>query len=133
MMFNDDMTLDEVRNLLAYCIDRFASGHWLATAFPHHSLRLLSKAETRKHLWNGHWYVLYSITPPTWSVEMTLKDSGEKHTLTRDHLEAGLSHLARRYPERYKHVVRGEFSLEDADRFLQCALFGEVRFPKICE
>ena len=127
-MFNDDLSLDRVRNLLAYCFDRLASGHWLVTALPHPSLRLLSEVERRKHLWDGHWYVLYSITPLTWSVDVMVKDLDIIYTLTREHLEAGLSHLARKHPLHYQKIVKGMFSLEEADRFLQCSLFGEVRY-----
>lgn len=80
-----------------------------------------------------HWY----YQPRFWAGKFTIRvhevddeTTGHitKHSIRRRHIEDGLTLLANKYPEILSNIVNNNHDANDADIFLQCVCFKEVRY-----
>ena len=80
---------------------------------------------------NKEYYHPSQIVPllPDSAVKVLDKeDDGKIHLLDREKLHRGLIILARKYPTCWNAIVGENYDCDDADSFLQCCLFGEIRY-----
>jgi hypothetical protein len=56
------------------------------------------------------------------------KPAGKRHRLTRQALLRGLRVMAQKYPKHFADALTEDDDINTSDVFIQCALFGEVRY-----
>lgn len=79
----------------------------------------------------GNWeYWLHEVPMnPGGSLLLTDSEDGDKqYTITPSVLQRGLECMAAKYPYHFSHIVSGDTDGTTADVFVQCCVFGEVRY-----
>jgi len=88
-------------------------------------VRAQVEAEGREFV---NWYQEPWYYDRPFRIEVLEEDEATAVILTQEAVAAGLKLLAERYPDRLREIVEETGDAETADVFLQCCLFGEIRY-----
>ncbi len=126
---------DMVRNLLKLALEN-GSKYWmylLKYEYPNNTLHSDFIGDGKfATLDNGSKWAVEYLLPfhRGGGVIIEEKSSDFRHTITREKLLHGLDMMAQKYPRHFQNVIDGTTTPDNADVFLQCALFDDIVFGK---
>ena len=87
----------------------------------------MKDTENPDYLYGSIWDPIYAITHPWYRIDIILKNN-EKKILTYQGIKQGLLIMQENYSDYFNSFLKDNFSHDNGNVFLQCALFEKVIF-----
>ena len=110
-----DIPLSRIRDLLITALEG-GSNHWI------------KEVQLDYYYTESQKFPRYDIDHPKYRVIITNSHTGEAHTMTLGRYKVGLGDMSIKYPWHARDFVHQNEDAVTGDVFLQCAVFGEVKY-----
>jgi len=110
-----DIPLSRIQDLLITALEG-GSNHWV------------KDIQLEYYYTESQKFPAYDIDHPKYKVILTDSHTGEEHTMTLGRYKVGLGDMSIKYPWHAKDFVHENEDAVTGDVFLQCAVFGEVKY-----
>lgn len=109
------VSASQLKDLLITALEGGGSGYWCYSKVDYKYVDSKEQA-------------MYDITHPNYKISVTDTEVGKNHSVNLGRLKVGLGDMSRKYPWHARDFVSGTWDATTSDVFLQCALFGQIRY-----